>query len=216
MNELAQRTISGVVLAAVVLLISWWHLWAFGLMVIVGTAILLAEWRNLTAHRHIVFAPVGFLYIGLAAISLIALRRISFDVVMGLFLLVWTGDIAAYLVGKSIGKHRIAPRISPKKTWEGLGGAILATIAVAYFLLDRTSFNPPSLHLWLAILVGTIIAVVGLVGDLFESSLKRQSGLKDSGHLIPGHGGLFDRVDALLPCAILAAIALTLLANRYP
>ena len=122
-----------------------------------------------------------------------------------LFALVWAGDIGGYVVGKLIGKHKIAPSISPGKSWEGLMGSIGFTALVLYLLSSTSQFHWPW---WAYAVIAGMISILGLAGDLFESSLKRRAGVKDSGKLIPGHGGLFDRIDALLPCAILAAVAL--------
>jgi phosphatidate cytidylyltransferase len=117
----------------------------------------------------------------------------------------WLSDTGAYLVGRSFGKRKLIPLVSPNKTWEGLiGGLVAATITgilcAWLFGLD--------INLLLAAAVGLIIAVVGVIGDLTESLIKRQAGVKDSGTLIPGHGGMLDRLDALLftfPAGLLIA-----------
>jgi phosphatidate cytidylyltransferase len=118
---------------------------------------------------------------------------------MLLFLVsIWVGDSGAYYVGKSLGRHRMSPRISPKKTWEGLVGGVLATYAAvaAFNLVFPLAIG------WLHLAaLATILAVLAPVGDLVESLLKRDTGVKDSSALIPGHGGLLDRTDSLLYCA---------------
>ena len=112
---------------------------------------------------------------------------------MGIFILIWVNDTGAYLVGVNFGKHRLFERISPKKSWEGSIGGGLATLLVAfgcaYFSQEL------SLILWLA--VGLIVAVVGGLGDLVESLFKRSIKVKDSGSMLPGHGGILDRFDAI-------------------
>lgn len=126
---------------------------------------------------------------------------------ISLMSVVWVSDIAAYFTGKAFGKHKLAPHISPGKTWEGVAGALLFTLlvffALAYFL-PPDSFNFYSLVFhrvggWLGALVLMVLVALGIVGDLFESMLKRQAGVKDSSSLLPGHGGVLDRIDALLP-----------------
>ena len=118
----------------------------------------------------------------------------SFQIILGFFLMLWTNDTGAYLAGKFFGKHKLFERISPKKTWEGsIGGGIL-TIGVAFILsvyftnLDQTNW----------IVLAILVAVFGGLGDLVESMLKRSLNIKDSGNLLPGHGGILDRFDGLL------------------
>lgn len=204
-NELVQRLISGIILAVAVLYITYWHPISFAVMCVIGAWILWREWRALTRTRGPLFAVGGIIYIGTAIASLIALR--FFDegmyIIFFLFALVWAGDIGGYVVGKLSGKHKIAPSISPGKSWEGLTGSVFATALVLYLFSDSQHILWPW---WIYIAIGALISVIGLAGDLFESALKRRAGVKDSGTLIPGHGGLFDRVDALMPVAILFGI----------
>ena len=199
-TELRQRITSGIILGAVVIALTLWSFTSFAAMCAVGFVILIKEWVALTKQRSRIFVPLGILYISAAIAGLIYLRAENLNILIALMVIVWTGDIAAYFVGKKFGKHKIAPSISPGKSWEGLAGSIIASAAVAAYLGNVA----PIPHA----ILGAIFAVLGLGGDMFESSLKRRAGVKDSGRLIPGHGGLFDRVDALLPCAIFGAAAL--------
>ena len=108
------------------------------------------------------------------------------------FVLVWGADIGAYFAGRAFGRHKLAPRVSPGKTWEGvLGGAALSALVAGALLI---AFAPDLRALWL---IPGLIAV-SVIGDLFESALKRETGVKDSGGLLPGHGGVLDRIDSLL------------------
>jgi phosphatidate cytidylyltransferase len=199
-SELRQRIISGAVLAVIVLALTLWSFESFALLCVVGGIILWREWRALTHTRGVRFILLGMIYIGAATASLIYLRAESLNMLLALFVVVWAGDIAAYTAGKLWGKHKIAPSISPGKSWEGLVASVIVSAGIAAFLGSAA----PVPHA----ILGASFAVLGLAGDMFESSLKRRVGVKDSGTLIPGHGGLFDRVDALLPCAIFAAVAL--------
>lgn len=203
-SELTQRVISGVIFGATVIFITWWHPISFGAMCLLGGVILWKEWRNLTRARGTGWAILGICYIAAAMVSLIALRQRDEGMMLIylLFALVWAGDIGGYVVGKLIGKHKIAPSISPGKSWEGLAGSIGFTALVLYALSNTSQFHWPW---WAYAVIAGVISILGLAGDLFESSLKRRAGVKDSGTLIPGHGGLFDRVDALMPVAILFA-----------
>ncbi|MDQ1098462.1 MULTISPECIES: phosphatidate cytidylyltransferase [Chryseobacterium] len=115
--------------------------------------------------------------------------------VMFLFILIWSSDTFAYLVGKFFGKHKMAPKISPKKTWEGYAGGVILTLVLSYFI---EHYQPGLRGNWMV--VGFLIAAFAPVGDLVESQLKRNFGVKDSGNIIPGHGGLLDRLDSFLIC----------------
>jgi phosphatidate cytidylyltransferase len=203
--ELRIRAISGAILAIAVLLITWWSAESFALLCGFAAFILLKEWWALTHARSKLFIPLGALYITLACVSLIYLRYVNINILFAVFIIVWTGDIAAYLFGRRFGKHKIAPSISPGKSWEGLAAAVIVSASIAA-VLGNVAPIPHAI-------LGALFAVLGLGGDLFESALKRRAGVKDSGTLIPGHGGLFDRVDALLPCVIFAAVALYIRSN---
>lgn len=137
----------------------------------------------------------GAFYVGVPTLSLVWLRNGvagGLEHVLWLLLVVWATDVCAYFVGRTFGGPRLAPRISPGKTWSGLlggmGGAGLLGGLAAW--LAGAGF-------WFAAGMGTVLAVVAQAGDLFESTLKRRAGVKDSGRLIPGHGGLLDRIDGL-------------------
>lgn len=112
-----------------------------------------------------------------------------------LFVLIWSSDTFAYFTGKFFGKHKMAPKISPKKTWEGFVGGVLLTLVAGYFIED---FHPDLRGNW--IIVGFLVAVFAPFGDLVESQLKRTFGVKDSGSIIPGHGGILDRLDSFIIC----------------
>ncbi len=114
--------------------------------------------------------------------------------IIGFFVLVWSNDTGAYLVGVSMGKHKLYERISPKKTWEGFIGGILFTFVAAFFIHQYTGLG--SLALWMV--AGLIVGLFGTTGDLIESMLKRNVDIKDSGNILPGHGGVLDRFDAVL------------------
>jgi phosphatidate cytidylyltransferase len=118
------------------------------------------------------------------------------------------GDIGGYVAGVLFGKHLLAPAISPKKSWEGLGGSLLFGVAAAVvsvtLLLDKPA--------WVGVPLGLLLVLTGVLGDLVESQVKRDLGIKDMGSLLPGHGGIMDRIDAMLPAAPVGWVVLTLLA----
>ncbi|MGH9606551.1 MAG: phosphatidate cytidylyltransferase [Terracidiphilus sp.] len=151
------------------------------------------------------------LYVGFTLISVPALREQANGPSMVAFLLcvVWAGDIAALYVGRRFGRHKMAPVISPQKTWEGAAGSMAASLLVAWGLFalatSMENWNSPLLSypddLWYWLVLGALVNAAAQVGDLVESALKRSAGVKDSGDLLPGHGGVLDRIDALLLAA---------------
>ncbi len=127
---------------------------------------------------------------------LIANETVIFSpgIVIGFFILLWTNDTCAYLIGTKFGKHRLMERVSPKKSWEGFFGGLFFTLLVSWLLSDL--LGVVSVEIWM--LIAFIVAVVGTYGDLTESMLKRSIGVKDSGSIMPGHGGFLDRFDSSL------------------
>jgi phosphatidate cytidylyltransferase len=128
--------------------------------------------------------------------------------VLTVLLAVWADDSAAYFVGRLLGRHRMAPTISPGKTWEGFAAGTLTAVAVCFFALyqERHTF----LSIWQAVTLGAAVAVAAVLGDLFESAVKRDLGVKDSGRILGGHGGMLDRIDAQLfavPAAYVVVLA---------
>ena len=128
-------------------------------------------------------------------LAMVQLRAIGPEVLLAVFAVVWIADIAAYFAGRRFGKKKLAPEISPGKTWEGAYGAMLGVLCYGlllghYFLAERIV-----LSLWVLILL--IVTAISIVGDLFESLLKRKAGIKDSSNILPGHGGVLDRIDSL-------------------
>jgi phosphatidate cytidylyltransferase len=132
---------------------------------------------------------------------------------LSVFVIVWVADTAAYFAGRAFGRTKLAPHISPGKTWAGVYGAIAAVlvVAIAAWLLLPTAAIFTNRLLDEAVLAVAVMLIMALVamsifGDLYESLLKRQAGVKDSSHLLPGHGGVYDRIDALVPVLPLAAL----------
>ncbi|WP_298372169.1 phosphatidate cytidylyltransferase [Azospirillum sp.] len=147
----------------------------------------------------------GVVYVAAGIAGLMWLRDLPGDgLALFLFamLAVWATDIGAYAAGRTIGGPKLAPRISPKKTWAGLIGGMVSAALVGWLVALVAGAAMPGL----ALLVGALSAVVGQIGDLFESAIKRRYNVKDSGQLIPGHGGILDRIDGLLVAAPVLAV----------
>jgi phosphatidate cytidylyltransferase len=259
-SELRLRIMSGVVLAAVVLLATWYGGMAFRILAAVIALLVYYEWSTIVglpesdargnavgwfglavictatlfespaysmgalalfvvAAAVMVVAggkswwlPGGLLYAGLTTISLAEIRDddyIGLGMMLFVFATVWATDILAYFVGRAVGGQKLAPRISPGKTWSGaIGGTVAAVVAgsgVVWYYFHEAGPR--------VALVALVLSICSQIGDLFESFIKRRFGVKDSSHLIPGHGGVMDRVDGLIfACfaAFLLAIVLSL------
>ena len=141
-------------------------------------------------------------------------ESISREIVLWLIFVVWATDVGGFVFGKTIGGPKLAPKISAKKTWAGLIGAIVSAMAVAYiFALYLKAYDMlPANHFMAKLVISAgVLAVVSQVGDFFESAIKRKLNLKDSSNLIPGHGGLFDRVDGLMFASVVTALVLAIM-----
>ena len=208
MSELTKRIISAVLLAAVLLgdlwLGSWWYL----ALLLIGGGLVLREFVRLVwkmtpvTGLRILWVVFGVIYVMLAVQGLWQVRALpAAGLLMAawLFLVVWATDVGAYVFGRTIGGPKIAPAISPSKTWAGLFGGAVFVMVTMYIMAMIEGLGRQSLAF---ALYGIPLAVMAQAGDFFESWMKRRAGVKDSGTLIPGHGGLFDRVDGLLPVAI--------------
>jgi phosphatidate cytidylyltransferase len=147
-------------------------------------------------REHVIWSYVGVPYVTVAVLSLVLLRNHSawgIHAIMWLMFVVWATDSFAYFAGRIIGGPKLAPRWSPKKTWAGLIGGMVGAAAISGVY---AAFYAP--NIWPLLLVAAILAALAQVGDIFESALKRHFNVKDSGYLIPGHGGVMDRVDGLV------------------
>ncbi len=203
--DLSKRTLSALIMAPVALACVWLGGLAFIAIVAGATIGLVVEWLGLCRRSGWAsLRPAGLAYIVVAGAALLWLRQ---DPIAGradvlfLLLVVWAGDIGAYLIGRWLGGPRLAPRISPGKTWSGAAGGLLAAIAAGLLVAHVLSAAT-----WRAVLIAAFLGIVAQAGDLLESFVKRCLEVKDSGQLIPGHGGLLDRLDGVLAAAPVAAL----------
>lgn len=160
---------------------------------------------TLVVTRRPVLA-LGILYTGLPVLALLLIRKQPDGLLFTIWAmaLVWMSDIGAFFVGRALGGARLAPTISPNKTWAGFVGGVVT--AAAFGVILHVGWGLP----WRLTLATPLLAIVAQAGDLYESWLKRQAGVKDSGTILPGHGGLMDRLDGLIPVAPLAAVLVML------
>ena len=198
--------------------LAWWV--AFGVWVLGGAFVLRGgpqAWPGVPAWLRCV---LGVLLLSTAWLALAAAKTIGVNFILSVFCLVWAADIAAYFGGKAFGRRKLAPGISPGKSWEGVWSGMLGALALAAFWLWLDSaLKIDSLSLYGRlygrfgvaglVLIVVFLATMSVVGDLFESLVKRAAGAKDSSGLLPGHGGVLDRVDALLPVFPIAMALIT-------
>lgn len=219
-KELRLRIISAIILIPIVLDFVYFGGLLFVSMMVAASIVMSFEWKNITNSGGIITSSkqakrwevYGIIYIFIPIVSLLWLRYLDKEnygasgmiIIFWLFFLVWAVDTGAYFAGKKIGGPKLAPKISPKKTWAGLFGGILSAALIA--VIFSVALNLPNMFTFITINV--VFAVIAQAGDLFESYIKRKFGVKDSGHMIPGHGGLLDRVDGLIAVAPFAAILL--------
>jgi len=210
-SDLGTRVASAIVMLAIAGTALWLGGWWWKSLAVLVGLLCFSEFSRLlvtitkSSLTRILGLIGGAIYIGLAVF---ALASLPIAVVLGVVAIVVATDTGAYFSGRAIGGRKIAPRISPSKTWAGLTGGMIAAglVSLAFFYSNAgdSAFTVMGI---VAILIGAALAVLAQAGDFFESWLKRRAGVKDSSNLIPGHGGVFDRVDGLLPVAI-ASIAL--------
>lgn len=207
MTDLPRRTITAAAYAGAVLVavLASREIFVLGLAAIAALALLeLASLR-----RAGVAAALELVVLGLGADALLFLRDLAafpFVPLLMTICAVWAGDVFAYVVGSAIGRRKVAPRISPGKTWEGTIAGFLAAAAVVVIA------NAPfvGVHVWWVV-TAVLIGPAAFAGDLLESWVKRRAGVKDSGTLLPGHGGVLDRIDSLLAAAPLVAATMVVL-----
>jgi len=194
--------------------------WQFALLLLVVffwffiAPLMLAKGMNLSLQKLRPFYGVlGLILLPATWFALVFLRELGLVFLLTTIALVWVADIGAYFVGKAFGKHKLAIQISPGKSVEGaIGGLVLcyvyAFLCVFYLPFEATLFGAWAIRFgWVAMfLMVTVLTAFSIFGDLFESQLKRLAGVKDSSHLLPGHGGVLDRIDALMPTMPIAAL----------
>ncbi|MGH6961560.1 MAG: phosphatidate cytidylyltransferase, partial [Dongiaceae bacterium] len=174
-------------------------------LIVVGAGVMLICLdAGLEGARNPVWPAVGVAYVGVPCLAMVWLRAMPDDglaTLLWVLALVWATDTGAYIAGRGLGGPKLAPRISPNKTWAGLIGGMVAaamTGVAASLLVENAAA-------WITVPVSAALAVVEQAGDLFESAVKRHFGVKDSSRLIPGHGGVLDRVDGLLAVSLVVA-----------
>jgi phosphatidate cytidylyltransferase len=202
MSELTVRTLTGAILIAAALIGAAVGGTVFAVLVAAVATAMFYEWTRITRGWGIPWYMAGFFYAVLPALALLWVReRGGLDLLIWVFIVTWSTDIGAYFAGRKFGKRKLAPSISPKKTVEGLYGGIAAAALLGGAWVLAIGLAKPLL------VAAPLFAIAAQGGDLFESALKRRAGVKDSSNLLPGHGGVLDRLDGLVPVAVLTALA---------
>jgi phosphatidate cytidylyltransferase len=203
-NELLVRTLTGALLIVIALLAAVKGGMLFAVFVAAVATAIYYEWTQIVRGWSLAWNVAGFFYALFPALALLWIReRDAHGLVLLVwaFLVTWSTDIGAYFAGRSFGRRKLAPSISPGKTVEGLYGGVLAAALIGAAWVLWTDLPRPLL------LLAPVFAVAAQAGDLFESAMKRRAGVKDSGAWLPGHGGILDRLDGLVPVAVLVALA---------
>jgi phosphatidate cytidylyltransferase len=189
MNETLKRSLSGAVYAAIMWFVTFYSELSFHILFAVILVVCLYEMYKLRKGKT---KTLAFLYV---LFPLLLVHCIKTELVLLMFILTWTFDTFAYLVGVKFGKHKIIPTISPKKSWEGFVGGFIFTVIAAY---PTKIYLIPEIELSQAIIISLFLPFTATLGDFIESHYKREAVVKDSGNFIPGHGGMLDRMDAFM------------------
>ena len=209
MSELHTRILTAFALILLALMAAVVGGYSFALFVAAAATAMYFEWMRLTRGWGFRWAVGGFFYALLPALALLWVRdragqpeaNHGLALLLWIFIVTWATDIGAFFAGRAFGRRKLAPAISPNKTWAGLYGGMAAAAVCAGAWVLFSGLSP------ILILLAPVFAVAAQAGDLFESWMKRRANVKDSGNWLPGHGGLLDRLDGLVPVALLTAAA---------
>ncbi len=207
-----QRIISGLVMIPVAVYAIFYSRSVF-LFVAISAAVLMAfEWMDITksAKDQKKWRILGFLYIIIPTFSVIKIRFYDVDVLFWMFAIIWSTDIFAFFAGKILGGAKLMPSVSPNKTWSGLAGGVFASILIG--ITSSLMFKGGILFFALC---SAILSLIEQASDLCESKIKRIFGVKDSGNIIPGHGGVLDRLDGMIFVAPVVLILITFFADKF-
>jgi phosphatidate cytidylyltransferase len=204
MSELFVRSIAGVAMMLVALACALLGGYYFAVLVAAAATAMFYEWTRIVRGWGAAWNIAGFFYALIPALALLWVRDRAIDglaLVLWVFIVTWATDIGAFFVGRAFGRAKLAPSISPNKTVAGLYGGMAGAALLAGIWTLLTGLGVALLVL------APLFALAAQAGDLFESGMKRRAGVKDSGTWLPGHGGLLDRLDGLVPVAVLTALA---------
>jgi phosphatidate cytidylyltransferase len=207
-----QRIISALVLLPIALMAIFYSKDLFLFLAISVAILMTSEWLDMSKEmdNQKKWRLIGFFYIAIPVYSVIKLRNYNVEILFWMFAVIWSTDIFAFFAGKTLGGAKIAPTISPNKTWSGLIGGILASMIIGF--LSSFMFAGGTLFF---ILLSGLLSIIEQLSDLMESKFKRIFGVKDSGNIIPGHGGILDRLDGMMLLSPVVLLIITIFPARF-
>lgn len=209
-----QRIISAMVLIPIALYAIFYSKNVFLILALALAILMTTEWLDITktavGKDQKKWRIIGFFYILIPVYSVIKIRLYDADVLFWMFAVIWSTDIFAFFAGRMLGGPKLAPSISPNKTWSGLAGGLVASMLIG--LMSSFMFQGGVLFF---VFMSAIIAMIEQGGDLFESKVKRIFGVKDSGNIIPGHGGVLDRLDGMMFVAPFVLVLMTVFSDKF-
>jgi phosphatidate cytidylyltransferase len=207
-----QRVVTALVLIPIALYAILYSKSAFLFLAIAIAILMTAEWLDIikTAQDQKKWRLIGLLYILIPIYSVIKIRLYDADILFWMFAVIWATDIFAFFAGRSLGGPKLAPKISPNKTWSGLAGGLFASMMIG--MMSSFMFSGGVLFF---IFISAMLALIEQISDLLESKFKRIFGVKDSGNLIPGHGGVLDRLDGMMLVAPTVLFLITVFPSKF-
>ncbi|MBU6339571.1 MAG: phosphatidate cytidylyltransferase [Rickettsiales bacterium] len=211
-HDLKKRVVSAVILIPCAIYAICFSESLFLLLAVLLAVLITLEWTQLTksAKDKQKWQLIGILYITIPVFCVIKLRMIDSDILLWMFGIIWATDVFAFFAGKTFGGKKLAPTISPNKTWSGLVGGVIASILIG--LLSSVMFNGSMLFF---IFISAFLSLIEQAGDLLESKFKRIFEVKDSGNIIPGHGGILDRLDGMMSAAPATLLFVAIFATEF-
>jgi phosphatidate cytidylyltransferase len=212
-SNLGQRILSSVILLFIAIYAIYFAKSLFFLLIISLTILISYEWLDIikNSQNQKKWRLIGFFYILVPIWSILEIRNVDPNILLWMFFIIWSTDISAYFVGKNIGGPKLAPKISPNKTWSGLIAGVVVSLAVGFL----SSFMFVKGNILFFTLISGFLAVIEQISDLFESKIKRIFNIKDSGSIIPGHGGFLDRMDGITLVAPTVLALIYLFSNKF-
>lgn len=212
-SNLNKRILSSVVLLLIAVYAIYFSKGLFFLLAIAITILVSFEWLEIIkkAKDQNKWRLIGFFYILIPVWAIVKIRDLDSNILLWMFFVIWTTDIAAYFVGKSFGGKKLAPEISPNKTWSGLIGGVLASMVIGFL----SSFMFVTGNIIFFVVISGLLAVIEQISDLVESKIKRIFKVKDSGSIIPGHGGILDRMDGMTLVAPTVLLLATVFSGKF-
>lgn len=208
-----QRVLSSIVLIPVAIYAILYSSDLFIILAIASAVIMTWEWINITkdADDQRKWQILGFFYIVVPVYAIIRIRLIDTNILLWMFAVIWATDILAFFAGRILQGPKLAPTISPNKTWSGLFGGVVAAIMIGFL----SSFMFPPGGMVFFVVASAILSVIEQISDLLESKIKRIFKVKDSGNIIPGHGGLLDRLDGMILVAPIVLFLITVFSDKF-